>query len=413
MHRGAVMGRGIWVSLVAVGVVVGFGCEEQRTPPPGVGPSGPGATATSGTGGDVGGAGGSGGTSTQGGGGTIATSEDCYDGVDNDLDGATDCITPDAECTAVCADPCSAPRVLADPGSYAGDTTGFAAVEGASCVAVVGGGATSVFAITVAHTGVLDVYLNGSSANFSLSARTSCSDAGTELGCSEIVQSPALDEHLLLPVTQGETVYLLVQGESALESGDYSIVAESRVVSCGDSKVDPPEECDDGNADPNDGCDDCALVIGEVEPNNTFATANPWSDPMIAQINPLGDIDVFTIAIPASNYSILANTFDLGNGACAMNQLDSQIFIALPDTTVLGSDDNSGDGLCARAAARNLSAGTLFVRVQAPGSNQSTFPYKLALEIDECGNAMVAAAEECDDGNTTSGDGCSASCTIE
>lgn len=391
------------------------GCDDERPPVSGVGPAGPGSTVTTGPGGAGGadGGGGAGGQPSSGGGGGGPTAEDCYDGLDNDLDGAIDCVTPDADCASLCADPCSAPKVLTDPGSYAGDTSGFAVVDGASCVAAVGGGATSVFTITAAHTGVIDVYLNAPNANLSLSARTDCGVAGTELGCSEFVDGAALDERLVFPVTQGDTVHLLVHGKSALESGTYLLGAASRAVTCGDGVVDPPEECDDGNSDPNDGCDACTLVPTEVEPNDTFPNANPWSDPMFAQIDPLGDIDVFTVAIPGDHYSLLANTFDLGNGACAMNQLDSQIFIALPNTTVIGSDDNSGDGLCARATARNLSAGTLYVRVQAPGANQSTFPYRLAIEIDQCGNGSVGAAEECDDGNTTSGDGCSASCTIE
>jgi cysteine-rich repeat protein len=30
-----------------------------------------------------------------------------------------------------------------------------------------------------------------------------------------------------------------------------------------------------------------------------------------------------------------------------------------------------------------------------------------------CGNGKLEAGEECDDGNTVSGDGCSCTCTIE
>ena len=33
--------------------------------------------------------------------------------------------------------------------------------------------------------------------------------------------------------------------------------------------------------------------------------------------------------------------------------------------------------------------------------------------IDSCGNGMLSPAEQCDDGNTTSGDGCSATCRLE
>jgi len=42
-----------------------------------------------------------------------------------------------------------------------------------------------------------------------------------------------------------------------------------------------------------------------------------------------------------------------------------------------------------------------------------TFFYLLAIEMDQCGNDNIGGAEQCDDGNTLSGDGCSSGCMIE
>jgi len=39
--------------------------------------------------------------------------------------------------------------------------------------------------------------------------------------------------------------------------------------------------------------------------------------------------------------------------------------------------------------------------------------YELSVAADLCGNGFVREAEECDDGNSADGDGCSSSCEVE
>jgi len=148
------------VSVLALAGGWALGCGEDD-PKMGT-PTGTG-TASSGTGGSVGGGGGAGGSSSgtggsAGAGGTLI--EDCYDGEDNDDNGTTDCMDGDPACTDLCADPCSAPKVLAGvetqhDDSYLGDNTGFAAVVGTSCIAQDPAvpGATSVFQVTSGQTG--------------------------------------------------------------------------------------------------------------------------------------------------------------------------------------------------------------------------------------------------------------------
>ena len=73
------------------GVVVGTG--------PGVTT---GSSSANGGSGAEGGSGGmaQGGSSSQGAG--MPTDEDCYDGIDNDQNGDTDCVSPDEACAAIC-----------------------------------------------------------------------------------------------------------------------------------------------------------------------------------------------------------------------------------------------------------------------------------------------------------------------
>jgi cysteine-rich repeat protein len=53
------------------------------------------------------------------------------------------------------------------------------------------------------------------------------------------------------------------------------------------------------------------------------------------------------------------------------------------------------------------------VLIGTPLDSRSTHSFGVAHLYDRCGNGTRAAGEECDDGNTTDGDGCSAECRLE
>ena len=395
--------------------LTGWSCGAEHPKGHLAGTGGSGSGSSSGEGGDAGGA--SSGTATGSGTGTEVF-EDCYDGIDGDGNGATDCIDDEPACAALCADPCSAPKVVGDPGFYEGDTSGFAAVGGTSCVAPVGAGATSVFQITATQSGVLEAWLfSPLGDNLTLSFRESCEDGTSEVGCVEQVigDEPPGEEHGQIDVSAGQTVFVLVQGHAQTWRGRYSLTLRTRVPGCGDGVVDSTEECDDQNENPGDGCSpSCTLEIREAEPNDA-PPGNLWSAPWVGTIDPADDDDIVAIDVPGDGYSLLANVFDLGSGWCAQGKLDS--YLVLYDAALgdLGGDDDSGDGYCSRLSARGLSAGIHYLRVsrsfKAPAS--MTFFYQLAIELDECGNGTVMAAEMCDDGNAADGDGCSHDCVVE
>jgi len=153
-------------------------------------------------------------------------------------------------------------------------------------------------------------------------------------------------------VTDGQTVFILVQSHADVWDGAYSLSARTRVPACGDGVLDPGEECDDQNGNAGDGCaPGCTVELTEVEPNDT-PPGNPWAYPFVGAIDPSNDTDLVSVSIPGSNYSMLVNTFDLGGGYCGQGKLDS--FLVVYDGTFqsLASDDDSGDGLCASVSAR-------------------------------------------------------------
>lgn len=188
---------------------------------------------------------------------------------------------------------------------------------------------------------------------------------------------------------------------------------------CGDFVIDSNEECDDGNNEPGDGCaSDCLVESSEKEPNDTAAEATVFgaNSTYFAKIESK-DIDYVKYSVVGSNASLLVRILDVGDGACAKGFIDSYVDILSADgTTILSSDDDAGEGSCSRAVLATAPIGDYFVRIQAAPKNMlSSFIYRLRIDEIEniCGDGTITPAEECDDGNSVSGDGCSANCTIE
>jgi cysteine-rich repeat protein len=338
--------------------------------------------------------------------------ETCFDGMDNDGDGDVDC--DDADCATDCADSCATTPVLADPASVSGDTTGHPAQTDSPTQQCKGQGGTTgpevIYEFTPTQTGVIDATV-ASSANLTLSIRTSCDTPSSELACV------GNNVRLTVPGTQGQKVYVVVDGLEAIDHGPFSLDIRSRVPKCGDAVRDAGEECDDGNEVGGDHCDEtCHVISDEAEPNGTKNEADPIPDEYyVGEIDPAGDVDWISFQVTDTYSSVHLETFDFGDGACAQETLDSEIEVFQSDgTTSLGSDDDGGDGYCARLQLSGLAAGTYYIRLRAsPAGFVTTFPYRLWMELSPCGDGTQGAAEECDDSNKANGDGCDEKCRIE
>ncbi len=301
--------------------------------------------------------------------------ENCFDGIDNDGDHLVDCADPD--CSTKCTDPCANAVTVSDPANVSGSTDGHGTAGLPSCGRPGGSSAPAVvYQFTAANTGMLDVVLNTSD-NLLVAVQTSCGTSSSETYCSSTPEGS-------VPIQQGQTVYVIVTGPDASDTGRYSLSLRSRVPKCGDGIRDPGEQCDDGNTTPGDGCSaTCTIESSETEPNNTTAQANDYVEPFYAQISPSGDVDVVKVTVPGPSSTLTADTFDYGDGACYKQLLDSYIDIIGTDgSTVIASDDDSGSGLCAHAVASGLAAGTYYVRVKASSFGDTpTFPYVLHVGV--------------------------------
>ncbi len=161
--------------------------------------------------------------------------------------------------------------------------------------------------------------------------------------------------------------------------------------------------------------------IGEVEPNDDPTTATPVTGTDVAitgEINPAGDTDFYAITVPEGG-SVFAETND-GMGGCPF---DTTLALLAPDgTTQVAFNDDAGGTLCSRInpqllpAATNLGAGTYYLRVRAySGSQVGAYVLQVRILPAVCGNGILEtrAAEQCDDGNVTAGDGCDSVCAAE
>lgn len=155
----------------------------------------------------------------------------------------------------------------------------------------------------------------------------------------------------------------------------------------------------------------------EMEPNNTSSTAVSLMGDgggVSGTIATSGDLDWYRVVVPAGG-SVLAQTSD-GMGGCAT---DTLLGLYTDTGVLLGEDDDDGSGDCSAidpvrdGFARNLAAGTYYVRVSGAAGDTGSYTLIVLVRAAGCGNGIVESGEQCEDGNTASLDGCSATCRIE
>lgn len=334
--------------------------------------------------------------------------ESCADGRDNDGDGDADC--SDTDCSASCADACLEPPSVEVNSSVNASTTGHGTPLVSSC----GGSASApevAYQVSIAEDGKLDVLIAGE-AELGVSVRTACGDENTEAACG-------MQTRVTLDVLAGESYFIVVDGVSSEDAGEFLLEVTHRQVACGDAIRDSHEECDDGNINDGDGCDpDCFLESSETEPNGTLGSADVYAfEPWAAELAPEGDEDFYAVTLTASSSTLVIDTLNFGDGACGFNLMDTVIEVFDTNANanaLLASDDDGGDGKCARAIASGLGPGTYYVKVAAgEGAAPATFPYRLGVFVGECGDGERTLGEECDDQNLIAGDGCDANCRSE
>jgi cysteine-rich repeat protein len=187
-------------------------------------------------------------------------------------------------------------------------------------------------------------------------------------------------------VASGDVVFVVVDGFEADSEADFTLSVQTRLANqCGDGFVDEAEQCDDDNLVNGDGCgDDCNVESKETEPNDTQAQSTTFDDPQYASIDPAGDVDYYTLQVSDGPRLVTINTFNLGAGYCSQLLMDPQLELFSNSGELLASDDDAGDGYCAKISSM-LDTGDYHIVVREsddPGQGaRSTFPYRLGVTI--------------------------------
>lgn len=375
----------------------------------------------------------SGGQGGQGGGpigmcgdGTVDPAEDCDDGNTTDGDG----------CSARCGfeptgpdDVCPGEVIVLSPvandvqlGTIGGTTTNVLPQYGASCG---GSAAEAVFSVTPAVSGQLTATL-ASDFDALLHARSACDDAASELACEDGSLSSE-PEVVSFEVVAGQPVYLFVDGYGG-EVGSFTLDVEVATAFCGNGIAELPESCDDGNLVAGDGCGvDCEIEPGgdpDDCPGQIFNLAS--SDPLeVRHVGILGDTSNLDTGISPVSCLGSGKQEIFGIVPDVDGHMTVQMVASYDDATlwVRGECGTSATQLdCTEALEPNevvtitfpvLAANAYYVF--ADGASTTKFgPYALDIWLTPgmCGNDEVDGGEQCDDGNTDTGDGCDA-CVLE
>lgn len=205
---------------------------------------------------------------------------------------------------------------------------------------------------------------------------------------------------------------------------------------CGDGLVDAGERCDDGNLLPGDGCSfACTLPMcgdGLVDPDEDCDPGDFVRDPTCESCTrdpaPCSDLTgtwrgggTILLDRPRDVQGLHLSLVDDGRGglrgAVAGDAigLRREIWLAIEGAHA-GADIRLGTSVRTTTALPSPPDGLSTVLA---GSLDGCDRFAIGdavfsrISTDVCGDGLRSAVERCDDGNTASGDGCSASCTGE
>lgn len=209
------------------------------------------------------------------------------------------------------------------------------------------------------------------------------------------------------------TYYVAVINESTT-AGQATVTVTLNPPVCGNSLLttNSGEECDDGNTANGDACDsNCQIEIA------TLPSANILTYP--GGISAVGEHDFIPVIVTAETYIVASVHVPNASVACADDPSIALTGSTMTPRIASGIVNGGPNNACATvgpAVATRVMPGNYFIEVWDNGDDGIISGYQVRISsrpVDVCGNGLAEGAEFCDDGNTTSGDGCSATCAAE
>jgi hypothetical protein len=170
--------------------------------------------------------------------------EQCFDGFDNDEDGATDCADDECATELSCTDPCAVAFVVPEPYFENGQIDGSPNVLASSCAP--GGGPEALVAVEATTDGDMSASA-WSDFNGAISVRMACDDVTTEIACVNSVGSGD-QESVSFPVTAGTVYYVVFEALQPDAVGFYDLNVQQLL---------PEDWCEGQFDDDQDGFVDC------------------------------------------------------------------------------------------------------------------------------------------------------------
>ena len=362
--------------------------------------------------------------------------EACDDGNLSNGDGCSSACTVEPPAPPRACPAPAFPLSDADPEKRVGSVTGDTSERGSTLASPECGGSKGkdiAYAITSDIQGVARVRLEAAFEAL-LYVRSACADAMSEIACKGVPAEGGKTE-IVFPIGDGETAYLVVDG-AADKSGSFELDVEIAPTSCGDGVAQHPEQCDDGNITDGDGCSaTCQLETPSAAPGTcpgasyelVGSTAQPTKVSFAGDVGSLentfgafgctgalGPDQVYAItptisgAITAELHASYPNAVLHVRSECftSSTELDCQEgpLAAVPTRTTFAVEAQ-------RTYFIFADTDTYDDKKMFPGAGLYTLDVTLTKAA--CGNGVLESPEECDDGNTAGGDGCTATCTLE
>ena len=365
---------------------------------------------------------------TRCGNGKKETGEECDDGNRANGDGCSStCVRESAGPGDLCSNAVEVPLTQQAGGtlytaSVSGSTADLFNHYGATCGG--GSGPEMIYKVTSPAVGRAVARVVSPFAAV-LSARSGCEDIKTELACKNPTVAGAATD-IAFPIFPNAPVYFMVDGFGG-SKGDFLLDIEVQTAFCGNGLAEYPETCDDGNTVDGDGCSStCALE------DTSSASACPGMPYRVTTTASFAG-DTSTLAHGGGNATGCAST---GAGPNAIHAITPTVTGALKLDLLANypnallhirrecagtTNDSQFDCAGATDALTPLTSTvpvfaeqTVYVFVDSNAtSNAGLYSLNATLTPAACGNDLVDGGEECDDGNTVDGDGCSSTCTVE
>lgn len=147
--------------------------------------------------------------------------ESCTNGVDDDGNGAIDCLDSACLSEPACLDSCAEPLTVVLPTIDLKSTLGRPDTYAPSCATT--SGSEFVYAVTPANDGMLGVRIGQQSGDFTVAVMTGCGVMASEIGCAGVTENRYFTESLRVWVTANTTYFVIVDAASPTDSGEFDV----------------------------------------------------------------------------------------------------------------------------------------------------------------------------------------------